>query len=180
MVSPEEVKQAQERTIQIVDNAGIVLTPEERANIEVADLGLGELEWTGLELVVYVNTARYCAKEIVLFPRQTCPEHRHPQVEGQPGKMETFRCRWGQVFLYVEGEPAAGIKARVPEGSEPYYTVFREIVLNPGDQYTIPSDTLHWFQGGDSGAIVSEFSSTSRDESDFFTDPRIQRVPDDE
>ncbi|KAA3661353.1 MAG: ATP-binding protein [Chloroflexi bacterium] len=27
------------------------------------------------------------------------------------------------------------------------------------------------------GAIVSEFSSTSHDESDIFTDPRIQRIP---
>jgi len=178
MISPEEITQAQARTVEMLDNAGIVVTPEEKVNIEVADLGLGELERTGLELVVYVNTDRYCAKEIVLFPRQTCPEHRHPEVEGQPGKMETFRCRWGQVFLYVEGEATPDFKARVPEGSEPHYTVFHEIVLNPGDQYTIPSDTLHWFQGGEEGAIVSEFSSTSRDESDFFTDPRIQRVPD--
>ena len=127
---------------------------------------------------MYVNTDRYCAKEIILFPRQTCPEHRHPDVAGQRGKMETFRCRWGQVFLCIEGEPTPDIKARVPEGSEPYYTVFHEVILNPGDQYTIPPDALHWFQGGDEGAIVSEFSSTSRDECDVFTDPRIQRVPD--
>jgi len=38
-------------------------------------------------------------------------------------------------------------------------------------------DTLHWFQAGEEGAIVSEFSSTSRDESDIFTDLRIRRVP---
>jgi D-lyxose ketol-isomerase len=93
--------------------------------------------------------------------------------------METFRCRWGKVWLYVEGEPAAFPKARVPEGSKDYYTVFREIELVPGLQYTIPSDMLHWFQAGDQGAIISEFSSTSRDESDVFTDPRIQRVPTD-
>jgi D-lyxose ketol-isomerase len=49
--------------------------------------------------------------------------------------------------------------------------------LQPGDQYTIPADTLHWFQAGDEGAIVSEFSSTSRDETDVFTDPRIRRIP---
>ena len=29
----------------------------------------------------------------------------------------------------------------------------------------------------DEGAIVSEFSSTSRDEFDVFTDPRIKRIP---
>ncbi|MHB1630169.1 MAG: D-lyxose/D-mannose family sugar isomerase, partial [Bacilli bacterium] len=57
------------------------------------------------------------------------------------------------------------------------YTVFCEIELKPGDQYTIAPDTLHWFQAGAEGAVVSEFSSTSRDESDMFTDPRIQRIP---
>jgi len=55
--------------------------------------------------------------------------------------------------------------------------VSREIELDPGEQFTVPSDTLHWFQAGDQGAIVSEFSSTSRDESDVFTDPRIVRIP---
>ena len=36
-------------------------------------------------------------------------------------------------------------------------------------------DTLHWFQAGDEGAIVSEFSTRSRDETDVFSDPRIVR-----
>ena len=50
-----------------------------------------------------------------------------------------------------------------------------ELVLRPGEQLTVPPDTLHWFQAGDEGAIVSEFSTRSRDESDDFTDPRIRR-----
>jgi D-lyxose ketol-isomerase len=54
--------------------------------------------------------------------------------------------------------------------------VWHEIVLRPGDQYTLPPNTLHWFQAGDKGAIVSEFSSTSTDENDLYTDPRIRRV----
>lgn len=177
MLKRSEVRMAQARAAEYLSEVGIALTPEEKANIEVAEFGLGELERTGLELVVYVNTDRYCAKELILFPGQTCPEHRHPTVAGEPGKMETFRCRWGKVWLYVDGEPTADIRAQVPEGSEPYYTVFQEIELNPGDQYTIPPNTLHWFQAGEEGAIVSEFSSTSRDEFDVFTDPRIERMP---
>ena len=177
MIKRSEVKKAQARAAEMLQNAGIVLTPKEIENIEVAELGLGELERTGLELVIYVNTDRYCAKELVLFPRQTCPEHRHPPVIDEAGKMETFRCRWGKVWLYTEGEPTPQPSARVPQGSEKYYTVFREIELNPGEQYTIPPNTLHWFQAGDEGAIVSEFSSTSRDECDLFSDPRIVRVP---
>jgi D-lyxose ketol-isomerase len=177
MIKRSEVREAQAKAAEMLADVGIELTAEERENIEVAELGLGELERTGLELVVYVNTDRYCAKELVLFPGQTCPEHRHPPVFGEPGKMETFRCRWGKVWLYVDGEPMPDIQAQVPEGSEEYYTVFREIELNPGQQYTIPPDTLHWFQAADEGAIVSEFSSTSRDEFDIFTDPRIKRIP---
>jgi D-lyxose ketol-isomerase len=172
-----EVEAARKRAAEMLKRAGIVITADERSDMEVIDLGLGEFERTGLVLVVYVNTDRYCGKELIMFPRQTCPEHRHPRVEVDPGKMETFRCRWGKVWLYSEGEATARPKARVPEGSEDYYTVFHEVELNPGQQYTIPSDTLHWFQAGDEGAIVSEFSSTSRDESDVFTDPRIQRAP---
>jgi len=177
MIKRSEVKKAQQRAAKMLKKAGIVLTPDERNNIEIAEFGLGELERTGLELVVYVNTDRYCAKELVMFPRQTCPEHKHPPVGVDPGKMETFRVRWGQVWLYVEGEPAGKIKGCIPQGSEKHYTVFHEIELTAGDQYTILPNTKHWFQAGDEGAIVSEFSSTSRDEVDIFTDPRIQRLP---
>jgi D-lyxose ketol-isomerase len=177
MLKRSEWKKAQEQTARMFEQAGIVLTEDEKAAIEIAEFGLNDLQRQGLELITYINTDRYCAKELVLFPRQTCPEHKHPPVGNDPGKMETFRCRWGKVWLYVEGEPAASPKAIVPEGSEPYYTVFHEIELNPGEQYTIPPNTLHWFQAGDEGAIVSEFSSTSRDEFDIFTDPRIKRLP---
>jgi D-lyxose ketol-isomerase len=136
-------------------DAGVVLTPSEREEIEIADFGLGRLEEIGLQLVVYVNTERVCAKELVLFAGQMCPEHRHPPIDGEPGKEETFRCRTGSVHLHVDGQG--------------------ELVLRPGDQATIPPDTLHWFRAGDEGAIVSEFSTQSRDEYDVFTDPRITR-----
>jgi len=77
------------------------------------------------------------------------------------------------VYLYTEGEPAAQPAALPPEDGA--FTVWHEIVLRPGDQYTIPPDTLHWFQAGDEGAVVSEFSTESRDDLDVFTDPRIRR-----
>ncbi|MHC5036202.1 MAG: D-lyxose/D-mannose family sugar isomerase [Planctomycetota bacterium] len=176
MLTNEEVAKVRERTLAYLEKAGIVVTPEEKEKIEVADLGLGMLEEIGIEILVYVNTDRYCAKELVLFPRQTCPEHRHPPVEGAPGKEETFRCRFGEVYLYVPGERTAEPRARLPKARAEYFTVGKEIVLRPGDQITLPPDTLHWFQAGDEGAVVSEFSSTSRDEADIFTDPAIRRV----
>ena len=146
---------ARDRAAAMLAEAGIVLTAAERETIEVADFGLDDLERWGLQIVVYVNTERVCAKELVMFPGQACPEHRHPPVGGEPGKEETFRVRRGSVRLWVDGDG--------------------EVVLGPGEQHTIPPDTLHWFQAGDEGAIVSEFSTRSRDESDVFTDPRVVR-----
>jgi D-lyxose ketol-isomerase len=175
-MTTEQIARARARTRAMLAEAGIVLSIEESERIEIADVGLDRLEKEGLEIITYVNNDRYCAKELVMFPRQTCPEHRHPPVGSDPGKTETFRVRRGVVWLYVDGPAKAPIQARVPEESRPYYTVFHEIELHPGDQYTIPPNTLHWFQSGDEGAIVSEFSSTSRDQFDVFTDPRIRRV----
>jgi len=74
------------------------------------------------------------------------------------------------------GKPAAAPARRPPAGRERAYTVWQEIALNPGDQYTISPNTLHWFQAGDEGAVVSEFSTRSTDENDLFTDPDIQRI----
>ena len=177
MLTRTEVAAAQARAARLLAEAGIAITEAERAAIEVADFGLGDLARTGLEVVVYENNDRYCAKELVLFPGQTCPEHRHPPVAGGPGKRETFRCRRGLVRLYVEGPPAERPGGQPPPGDEAYYTVFHEVELRPGEQHTIEPDTRHWFQAGEGGAVVSEFSTTSRDASDVFTDPRIVRIP---
>ena len=176
MLTRAEIEAARGRAAEALAAAGIVLTAEERDGIEIADFGLSRIDQLGLEVVVYINTDRVCAKELVLFPRQTCPEHRHPPFDGTPGKEETFRCRTGVVFLYVEGEATAGPSARLRDDDRSAFTAWHEIVLRPGEQYTIPPNTLHWFQAGDEGAIVSEFSSTSRDDLDLWTDSRIQRA----
>jgi len=165
------------QTLDALKNASIAVTPAEEDRIEIADFGLDEFEKTGLGILTYVNTDRVCAKELVLLPGQTCPEHQHPSVDGAPGKEETFRCRSGEVYLYVSGKPVAQPKAQPPAGREKTYSVWHEVILRPGDQYTIRPQTLHWFQGGPQGAVVSEFSTRSTDENDVFTDPDIQRMP---
>ena len=171
------VQELRTRTAAALASAGIVLTPGEQATIEVADCGLGEIATTGLQLITYINTSRCCAKELVLFANQTFPEHRHPPVGTDPGKEETFRCRQGTLFLYVEGEPTANPKATPPPARRPYLTVWHEVILQPGDQYTLQPNIKHWFQAGPTGCIVSEFSTRSTDEHDIFTDPAIRRMP---
>ena len=149
-------QQARELARGYYAKAGIILTESESENIEVADFGLNDLANTGLQIVTYINTERCCAKEMVLFPDQMCPEHLHPPVNGNDGKEETFRCRFGTVYLYIDGKNDA-------------------IVLNPGEQYTIFPNTKHWFKAGANGAVVSEFSTRSVDKADIFTNPNIIR-----
>ena len=176
-MTKQEHEKARVRALEYIEKAGIVLTEEEKDNVEVADFGLDNLENEGLEIVVYVNTDRCCAKELVLFPFQSCPEHRHPPVANTPGKEETFRCRWGEVYLYVEGKETKNRKCRPPKEDTSKYSVFHEVVLKPGMQYTLKPNIKHWFQAGGGGAVVSEFSTKSRDEADIFTDKDIKRIP---
>ena len=153
MITRQKYETLRAQVIDYYDKAGIALTEKEKANIEVADFGLGDPDHCALQLVIYINTDRVCAKE------------------------ETFRCRFGTVYLYVEGAPTPDIKATVPQTGRQYYTVFHEIVLKPGEQYTIPINTRHWFQAGNEGAVVSEFSTPSFDDEDVFTNPDIKRAP---
>lgn len=176
-MTKETYEAARKKALQLYEQAHIVLSKEEKSGLEVADFGLHDLEHTGLEIVTYINTERCCAKEMVLFPHQTCPEHIHMPFGDYPGKEETFRCRYGLVYLYVDGEPASHPQAQPPANGRDNYTVWHEVVLHPGEQYTLYPGTRHWFQAGPEGAVISEFSTKSYDEQDVFTDPRIQRIP---
>jgi D-lyxose ketol-isomerase len=155
LLTRAQIDEAREYALAALAGAGVVVRDDEAAELEVSDFGLGDLARIGLQILVYVNTDRVCAKELVMMPGQICPEHVHVGVGGQPGKEETFRVRTGEVILHVDDE---------------------ERVLMPGDQHTIMPGTRHWFQAGSDGAIVTEFSTRSTDELDVFTDPDIRRI----
>lgn len=170
-VYEKQVKEA----LNYYEKASIILSDDEKKRIEVADFGLDQVEDVGLQILTYINTERVCAKEMVLLPYQTCPEHKHVPSYGRDGKEETFRCRYGTVYLYVSGDGNKdAISGRLPKTD---VTVFHEIILRPGEQYTIMPETWHWFQAGADGAVISEFSTRSTDETDVFTDPRLIREP---
>src|SRR5579864_5166589 len=114
MLTKEEAAARREYAHTLFRKAGIFVTDAEKARIETADFGLNAFEETGLGVLVYVNTDRCCAKELAMWPGQTCPEHRHPPVGSDPGKEETFRCRWGKVYVYVVGHPTERIACKVP------------------------------------------------------------------
>ena len=162
-----------QKALDMYEKAHIILNADEKKNIEVADFGMGMVDALGLQLLTYINTERVCAKEMVLLPYQTCPEHKHVPTAGMAGKEETFRCRYGKVYLYVPGEGSREqISAKLPPSD---VSVFHEVVLLPGEQYTIMPETWHWFQAGEEGAVISEFSTRSTDETDVFTDKRLVR-----
>ena len=176
MLTKKQCVQARTKANTMLLDAGVVLTAQERAEMEVIDFGLGRPDTFGLQIVVYVNNDRYCAKELIMFPGQTCAEHIHPDRPGVAAKMETFRCRRGRVYLYIEGPATPAIQAKIPGDERGRYLAVRhEIVLRPGEKYTLPGNIKQWFQAGPQGAIVSEFSSPSDDPSDIFTDPVLQR-----
>lgn len=176
MISKELYLTAKYKTLKYFDKLNIVLTEEEKNKIEVADFGLSDLYKIGLQILTYINTEKVCAKELVLFPFQTCPEHKHVNSTLIPAKEETFRCRYGIVYLYVEGEKTENIKAK-KFWNEGEISVFHEIELNAGEQYTLLPNTKHWFQAGKDGAVISEFSTASSDEYDIFTNKKIIRLP---
>jgi len=104
------------------------------------------------------------------YPGSGIIEYRFPYIEDIENAMSTE-------YLYTDADPdarAEDISVPLPKTD---VTVFTETILEPGQQYTLMPGTLHWFIAGPEGAVISEFSTHSTDETDVFTDPRIVRNP---
>ena len=176
MITRAQYEDARRRAGELIARAGILARQDELERIEVVDLGLGELEQTGLQIMTLVSTGEIGVKVLVLFPNQIFAQHKHPPLGDYPGKEETFRCQWGELYLYMPGQPTLTPQARPPEHRKHTYTVWQETILRPGDQVTSPPNTFHWFQAGPEGAVVWSFSSRAIDVQDVFTDPDVRRV----
>ena len=175
MITRTAYAEAQRRAAELLRRTGLVLSVGELGSIAVADFGLSELEQSGGQILTLLNTDEIAVKLIALFPGQTLPEHRHPPLGDYPGKAETLRCEWGEVYLYVPGPVTVDPMGDPPAHRLPTYTVWHEYILRPGDQVTFPPNTPHWFQGGPEGTVFWSFSTKVIDKEDKFTDPDIQR-----
>ena len=175
MLTKADYAATQNRAATMIRETGIGFSQEELEKVEVADFGLGRLDVEGAQILTLVATDRIAVKIIVLFPRQTLPEHWHPRVGEDPGKEETVRVISGVVRVYVPGDDSI-TEGFVPGGQEDVYTMRRELVLQPGDQITLKPGTKHWFQADESGAVMFSFSTVARDVLDGFTNPNIERV----
>jgi D-lyxose ketol-isomerase len=177
MLTDLEQKKIRKKAIEMFNRAGIALSEDEKKNkIRIADYQPDNFYELGIVILTTVNTHRYCGRYIIFFPGQSCAQHWHPDVDGTPGKEETFMVLWGKVYAYVEGKLTLKIKAKIPEGKEQYFSCRKELIMNPGDQYTLKLHEKHWFQGGPEGAIAFEVSSQARDEFDLCSDPTLNGV----
>lgn len=175
MITRTDYENAQRRAKELLCQTGIFIRPEELEKIEVADLGLSELELSGVQILTLVNTEKIGVKLLIIFPNQCEPEHKHPSLGEYAGKEETFRCEWGTLFLYGVGEPSKHPKGHPPGHRKATYTVWHEYILEPGEQVTFPPNLPHWFQAGPHGAVVWSFSTKAIDLRDVFTDTNVKR-----
>ncbi len=74
MITRAQEQAARARAVEYLRRAHIAITPEEARRIEVADLGLGELEVIGVQILVYVNTdMRSCCSQAASTPCRPIP-----------------------------------------------------------------------------------------------------------
>lgn len=175
MITRSQQQDALIQAKRLLKNAGLYLRRDELMAIEVADFGLGELELSGVQILTLLETAKIAVKLLILFPNQTEPEHRHPPLGKYPGKEESMRCEWGELYVYGPGEATPDPQGMPPAHRRHTYTVWNERILCPGDQITFQPDTLHWFKAGPQGAVVWSFSTKAVDVQDIFSDSQIRR-----
>ncbi|CAM4089578.1 D-lyxose/D-mannose family sugar isomerase [Zobellia roscoffensis] len=174
MIKYDEFKEVCKKSLEMIETAGLLLTPADRGKITAADFGLSHIKEEGIQILTMFQTGRIAGKILILLPFQTEPEHWHPTVGDDAGKEEVIRAISGELYFYIPGENNMK-KGFIVEGKEDCYTMRNEVIMKPGDQLELPAGTKHWFQAGAQGAVMYSFSTTVTDLNDQFTDPSIVR-----
>jgi len=174
MIRLDEFNAVCQKSLDMIDAAGILLTPEDRKKMTAADFGLSHIKSEGVQILTLFETERIAGKILVLLPNQTEPEHWHPTVGDDPGKEEIIRAVSGELSFYIPGENNMK-HGFIVEGKNDCYTMRNEVQLKPGEQLVLPPGSKHWFQAGKSGAVMYSFSSKVTDLLDQFSDPDIVR-----
>lgn len=174
MIKLDEFNQVCQKSIEMIEAAGLYLTDADKDKMTAADFGLSNIKKEGVQILTMFETDRIAGKILVLLPNQTEPEHWHPTVGDDPGKEEVIRAINGELYFYIPGEDNMK-HGFIVEGKEHCYSMRHEVVLNPGEQLILPPGTKHWFQAGPKGAVMYSFSSKVTDLLDKFTDPDVMR-----
>lgn len=171
-IEEELLSQAREMLTKIP----LKITESEMATLKVNDFGLDNLPTEGFAFIDLLRTERVRVTLLILGPYQTLPQHKHPPYPGETGKEESVRTLWGTFKVYVEGD-ADRQDLRIPEGKEAYYTARKEIVLEEGEQYSVPADMIHWFQAGPEGSVAIAFQNRVNEDHNIFYDPASDGCP---
>lgn len=175
MAVPDE-KTLHREYVDLLRDSGFPVTDAEREAMEISDFGLDNLRSEGFAFIDILRSERLRITLIVLLPGQALPQHLHPPYDGEQGKEETLRVLSGQTKVYIEGNSAApGMP--IPPGKEPFYTARQEIRLNPGEQFTVPPNIEHWFQGGPVGSVSICFQNRVDETKNLFRDPKSFGCP---
>lgn len=118
-------------------------------DIEILDFGIEDYDHYGLALITRINEPEYCSKWIILKPNQVCFNHYHKI------KKETFFPHVGVLKLKLSD---------------------KEILLKPGEHYTLEPGTWHSFSS-DTICVIEEVSMHDKNSDSYFDDNRIQREP---
>jgi len=175
MLDQDQVRTIEQQVIDMIERkGGFALTDDEKASVSVVGFGHEDFFSCGAAVIDTVMHPRYGGRLIAFLPNQWLPEHWHPDAPGEAGKEETFRVLWGQVSLFVPGEPTPGALERIPGGRGDSFTSRHEVVLKRAEQRTAPRGEKHWLAAGPEGAVALEISSAVRDSYDQLTDPSLQ------
>jgi D-lyxose ketol-isomerase len=93
-----------------------------------------------------------------------------------PGKQEYFHIVYGTGSLFLPGPPTTHPAHQPPASRVAFVTARREVRLSPGVGCHLDANTAHSVVAGPNGLVVLEFSLTSRDPLDIYTDPSVRRI----
>jgi D-lyxose ketol-isomerase len=172
---PATLEAVRAETTALIRAAGVHLSEQELAGMQLIDFGLGDIRREGVQYVDILLTECLRITVLALLPNQTLPQHFHPAYEQCAGKEESVRCVWGQFRIYLPG-PNTITLGTVRLGKEQWYSARHEVVLEPGGMCTIAPSVPHWFQAGPAGAVTITFANRVDETRNRFADPDVRAI----
>jgi len=142
-----------------------------------SDFGLGRFTEAGVGGIIWWGDEKhnFSSLDAFLLPGQIIPEHWHVREGSVPEKIEAWLVRYGEMYVYGEGEPTPAIRAKLSPADAAHVTVKAEKILQVGDAAGIARPLeKHWMQAGPEGAIFSEFSTYHTGAAVRFTDGKVK------
>jgi len=173
-----DVAKAKQAYYEMMDHYRYPIPPKLKTDeFWTLDFGMGKFTELGMAGIFWINELEgdYFGHEIYLLPGQMIPEHKHVKTEKAGPKMEGWHVRHGWVYVYAEGEPTAGVEARIPPSHKECCKSKVETKLMPGEVATLAgAEQWHRMLAGPEGAIVSEYATFHDNDGLRFSHPDVK------